>query len=56
MKFIGNFFLCLIVFTTFWSVLLIFVSNASIYSIVLIGLACIIVALISNRYHGKHDE
>lgn len=56
MKVISNFYLCLIFFMTIWSVTLIFVSNASIYSwVAVIGLA-IVSALISNKYHGKHDE
>lgn len=56
MKFISNLYLCLIVFMTIWSVTLVFMNNASIYSWgAVIGLA-IVSALISNKYHGKHDE
>ena len=56
MKFISNFYLCFIGFATIWSVTLVFVSNASIYSWgAAIGLA-IITALISNHYDGKHDK
>ena len=56
MKFISNFCLYFAVFATFWVVSTVFMSNASIYSwVAVIGLA-IVSALISNKYHGKHDE
>lgn len=56
MKFITDFCLYLIWFVSFWVVTLVFVSNANIYSwVAVIGLA-IVSALISNKYHGKHDE
>ena len=56
MKFISDFCLYFAVFATFWVVSTVFMSNASIYSWgAVIGLA-IVSALISNKYHGKHDE
>ena len=56
MKFIGNLCLYLIWFVSIWVVGMLFASNASIYSwVAVIGLA-IVSALISNKYHGKHDE
>ena len=56
MKFIGNLCLYFIIFATIWSVALVFVGNAGIYSWgAAIGLA-IVIALISNKYGGKHDE
>ena len=56
MKFITDFCLYFAVYTTFWVVSTVFMSNASIYSwIVAIGLA-IVTALISNHYNGKHDK
>ena len=56
MKFIGNLCLYLIWFVSIWTVTLVFMNNASIYSWgAVIGLA-IVTALISNKYHGKHDE
>ncbi len=56
MKFISDFCLYFAVFATFWVVTLVFMSKASIYSWgAVIGLA-IITALISNKYHVKHDE
>lgn len=56
MKFIGNLCLYLIWFVSIWVVGMLFASNASIYTwIVVIGLA-IVSAVISNKYHGKHDE
>ena len=55
MKFIGNLCLYLIWLISIWTVTLVFVSNASIYSwVAVIGLA-IVTTLISNQYHGKHD-
>ena len=56
MKFIGNFCLYFAVFATFWVVSQVFVSNASIYSWLATIALSIITALISNQYHGKHDE
>ena len=56
MKFIGNFFLCLIFFMTIWSVALVFVGNADIYSWLAVIALSIVIALISNKYGGKHDE
>ena len=56
MKFIGNLCLYFIVFAAIWSVTLVFVSNASIYSWgagIAVSAAC---ALIINNYDGKHDE
>ena len=56
MKFITDFCLYFAVYTTFWVVSTVFMSNANIYSWgAAIGLA-IITALISNHYGGKHDE
>ena len=56
MKFIGNLYLYFIVFATIWSVTLVFVSRADVYSWgAVIGIA-IVTALISNKYNGKHDE
>ena len=56
MKFISNFCLCLIFFMTIWSVTLVFVSNASIYSWVAMIAVSVASALIINHYDGKHDE
>ena len=56
MKFISNFCLYLAVFATIWSVTLVFVSNASIYSWLAVTELSIIATLISNKYGGKHDE
>ena len=56
MKFISNFCLYFIGFATIWSVTLVFVSNASIYSwgaTIAVSVYC---ALIINHYDGKHDE
>lgn len=56
MKFIGNLCLYFIGFATIWAGILVFVSNASVYSWgATIGLA-IVTTVISNQYHGKHDE
>lgn len=56
MKFITDFCLYFAVYTTFWVVSTVFMSNASIYSRgAAIGLA-IVTALISNHYDGKHDK
>lgn len=56
MKFIGNLCLYLIWFVSIWSVALVFVSNADIYSWGAVISLAIVTALISNKYHGKHDE
>ena len=56
MKFISNFCLCFIGFATIWSVTLVFVDKASIYSWIVAILLAIITALISNHYDGKHDK
>ena len=56
MKFLSDFCLYFAVFATFWVVTLVFMDKASIYSWgVVIGLS-IATALISNKYHGKHDK
>ena len=56
MKFISNFLLYFAVYSTFWVVSTVFMSNANIYSWgAAIGLA-IVTALISNNYNGKHDK
>ena len=56
MKFITDFCLYFAVYTTFWVVSTVFMSNANIYSWgAAIGLA-IVTALISNHYNGKHDK
>lgn len=56
MKFISDFCLYFAVFATFWVVTLVFMNQASIYSWgAVIGLS-IVTALISNKYHGKHDK
>lgn len=56
MKFISDFCLYFAVFATFWVVTLVFMNNASISSWgAVIGLS-IATALISNKYHGKHDK
>ena len=56
MKFIGNLCLYFIVFATIWSVTLVFVSRADVYSWLAVIALSIIIALISNHYDGKHDE
>lgn len=56
MKFISNFYFGLIFFMTIWSVTLVFVSNASIYSWGATIAVSVTYALISNRHDGKHDE
>ena len=60
MKFITDFCLYFAVYATFWVVTLVFMSRASIYSWILAILLAILLAtaisLISNKYHGKHDE
>ena len=56
MKFISNFCLYFAVYSTFWVVSTVFMSNASVYSWgAAIGLA-IVTALISDHYNGKHDK
>ena len=56
MKFISNLLLYFAVFATFWVVSLVFVSKASIYSWLAVITLSIATALISNHYHGKHDD
>ena len=56
MKFISDFCLYFAVFTTFWVVAQVFVSNASIYSWGAVIALSIVTALISNHYDGKHDK
>ena len=56
MKFIGNLCLYFIVFATIWSGVLVFVCNAGIYSWLAVIALSIVVALISNKYDGKHDK
>ena len=56
MKFIGNLCLYFIVFATIWSVALVFVSNADVYSWLAVVALSIVTALISNKYDGKHDK
>ena len=46
----------LIVFATIWSVALVFVSNADVYSWLAVVALSIVTALISNKYDGKHDK
>ena len=55
MKFIGNLCLYFIVFATIWSVTLVFVSRADVYSWLAVMELSIVTALISNKYGGKHD-
>ena len=56
MKFITDFCLYFAVYTTFWVVSTVFMSRATIYSWgAVVGLA-IVITVISNKYHGKHDE
>lgn len=56
MKFIGNLCLYLIWLVSIWTVTLVFVSNANIYSWGAVISLAIVTALISNHYDGKHDE
>lgn len=56
MKFITDFCLYFTVFATFWVVALVFMDKASIYSWGAVISLAIVTALISNKYHGKHDE
>lgn len=56
MKFISNFCLYFAVYTTFWVVSTVFMSNANIYSLVSVIVLAIITALISNHYNSKHDK
>ena len=56
MKFIRNFCLYFAGFATIWSVTLVFMSNANIYSWVSVIALAIVTALISNHYDGKHDK
>ncbi len=56
MKFIGNLCLYFIVFATIWSVALVFVGNADVYSWLAVMELSIITALFSIHYDGKHDK
>ena len=56
MKFISNFLLYFAVYTTFWVVSTVFMSNASIYSWGAVIGPSIATALISNHYNSKHDK
>ena len=56
MKFRTDFCLYFAVYTTFWVVSTVFVSNASIYSWIAAIAASASGALIINHYDGKHDE
>ena len=56
MKFITDFCLYFAVYTTFWVVSTVFMSNASIQSLGAARGLAIITALISNHYDGKHDD
>ena len=56
MKFISYFCLYFAVYATFWVVSTVFMSNVSIYSWIAAILVVIAISLISNKYHGKHDE
>ena len=56
MKFIGDLCLYFIIFATIWSVALVFVSNADVYSWLAVMELSIVAALISNKYGGKHDK
>lgn len=56
MKFISDFCLYFAVFATFLVVTLVFMDNASIYSWCTVIWLSIATALISNKYHGKHDK
>ena len=56
MKFISNFCLYFAVYTTFWVVSTVFMSNANIYSWGAVISLAVYTALISNHYDGKHDE
>ena len=56
MKFIGDLCLYFIIFATIWSVALVFVSNADVYSWLAVMELSIVATLISNKYGGKHDK
>ena len=56
MKFISNFCSCLMWFLAILSVILVFVSNASFYSWIIVISLVIITALVSIHYDGKHDD
>ena len=56
MKFITDFCLYLAVFATIWSVTLVFVSRADVYSWLAVMELSMIATLISNHYNGKHDK
>ena len=56
MKFISNFCLYFAVYATIWSVTLVFVSRADVYTWLAVIALSIVTALISNYYDGKHDE
>ena len=56
MKFITDFCLYFAVYTTFWVVSTVFMSNANIYSWGAVISLAVYTALISNHYDGKHDE
>ena len=56
MKFISYLFLCLIAFMAIWVVTFVFASNASICSLGAGIAVSVAYALISNKYHGKHDK
>ena len=56
MKFISNFCLYFAVYATIWSVTLVFVSRADVYTWLAVIALSIVTALISNHYDGKHDE
>ena len=56
MKFISDFCLYFAVFATFWVVTLVFMNRATIYSWLAVIALAIVIALISNKYKGKHDE
>ena len=56
MKFISNFCLYFAVYATIWSVTLVFVSRADVYTWLAVIALSIVMALISNHYDGNHDE
>ena len=56
MKFISNFCLYFAVYATIWSVTLVFVSRADVYTWLAVIALSIVTALFSNHYDGKHDE
>lgn len=56
MKFISNFCLYFAAFATFWVVTLVFMDNASIYSLIAVATSSTVIMLISNYYNGKHDK